>query len=95
MTTPQHLPIGTEACRAVQQLAVLRTTYPGWEIHRILDSPERATWTATLRREVTPIMRSDGVEQHVERPDVPSLASALAHQVALLHNHRALKRPAS
>ena len=76
-----------------RQLAVLRSTYPGWEIQRIIGEPEGDTWTAELRRELTCQMRVAGVKEHISAPDAMSLAATLSQQVALIHHHRARSWP--
>ncbi|GAA3527722.1 hypothetical protein GCM10022419_003140 [Nonomuraea rosea] len=73
---------------AGRQLDALRTTYPAWEIQHLPEGPGQARWTARLRRPITAQLRAVGVQEHVAGPDAFTLASALAHQAALLHNRR-------
>jgi hypothetical protein len=82
-------PIESLCRQAVRQLVVLRSTYPGWEIQHVIGGPEIDRWTAVLRREMTGRMLAAGVRERVEAPDATALASALSHQVTLLHNARA------
>ncbi|MEW9546898.1 hypothetical protein [Nonomuraea sp. NPDC050783] len=79
-------PTDADALHAGRQLAVLRTTYPGWEIDHLADRP--APWTAVLRRPVTAGLLAAGVRRRLDGPDAVTLASALAHQASLLHNQR-------
>ncbi|MFG3439516.1 hypothetical protein ACGF0J_19930 [Nonomuraea sp. NPDC047897] len=93
-TNASGLPTEHASHLVARQLAILRTTYPGWEIQRVYLGPGEVTWTATLRRDTTASMRAAGVAPHIERTDAPSLASVLALQAALIHNHRAHVWPA-
>ncbi|SDH85352.1 hypothetical protein [Nonomuraea jiangxiensis] len=68
-----------------RQLDVLRTTYPAWEIRLGVDGLGAARWTAELRRPVTAQLLAAGVRERVAGPDAVTLASALAHQMYLLH----------
>lgn len=79
--------------RAVHQLAVLRSTYPGWKIQHITGGSESDTWTARLRRERTQRMRNAGVKEHLEAPDAVSLGAMLSQQVALVHDTKACSWP--
>ncbi|NUW35048.1 hypothetical protein HTZ77_26990 [Nonomuraea sp. SMC257] len=74
---------------AGRQLAVLRSTYPGWEIQRVIITANEAEFTAKLRRPITAAMAAAGVEAQITEPDAASLASALSQQAALIHNCRA------
>ncbi|MCK2221384.1 hypothetical protein MF672_047415 [Actinomadura sp. ATCC 31491] len=71
-----------------RQLAVLRSTYPAWEIDYLADPPVPDPWTATLRRPVAERSSARGVRRRLDAPDAVTLASALAHQATLLHNQR-------
>ncbi|GGP14894.1 hypothetical protein LDL08_36615 [Nonomuraea glycinis] len=71
----------------------LRSTYPGWEIQHVIGGPEIDKWTAELRRETTGRLLAAGVKERVEAPDATALASALSHQITLLHNARAYMWP--
>ncbi|TMR98047.1 hypothetical protein [Nonomuraea basaltis] len=71
-----------------RQLDVLRTTYPAWEIHYLVDAPDAARWTAELRRPITVRMSAAGIRQRIGSPDAVTLASTLAHQASLIHNER-------
>ncbi|MEU8251962.1 hypothetical protein [Nonomuraea sp. NPDC048916] len=71
---------------------MLRTTYPGWEIHRVVHAAGER-WTATIRRPLTAEMVAAGVVRDVSQPDASSLASTLAHQAFLVHNARACTWP--
>ncbi|MER7500423.1 hypothetical protein AB0L05_16115 [Nonomuraea pusilla] len=78
--------------REARQLDAVRITFPGWEIDRFV-SDDGVTWTARLRRDISPQMREAGVLPVVERPDAPSLVSALSAQVELIHRTRAYTWP--
>jgi len=86
--TPDQAPIESLSRRSVRQLAALRSTYPGWEIQRIIGGPEVEKWTAKLRDGLAERAGAARVKKRVEAPDAVSLASALSHQATLLHNAR-------
>lgn len=73
---------------AARQLAVLSSTYPGWEISYDTDSSGRQCWTAELVGEITDRMRAAGVVKHLRREGCPELASALGRQAVLIHTNR-------
>ncbi|MEV4287330.1 hypothetical protein AB0K40_17640 [Nonomuraea bangladeshensis] len=81
------VPIGETELRR-RQLGVLRGTYPAWDIWQGPDPVRGPWWVAQLRRQVTEHMRRAGVRRRVETSDATELASALAMQVALIHNSR-------
>lgn len=81
-------PIEPSSRRAARQLAVLRTTYPGWDIHHVIGEPEASRWTAALRRKVTGRMKAAGIEERIEAPAAEALAARLSHQAALMHGRR-------
>jgi hypothetical protein len=91
--TDDDLPIEGFARLTVRQLRALRTTYPAWEIDHVVDELGRDRWTARLVRPITDVMRDAGVIETLERPTPESLASALAHQVTLIHNRRSFVWP--
>ncbi|MEO3873568.1 hypothetical protein ABGB18_32560 [Nonomuraea sp. B12E4] len=78
-------PLESDGQFMARQLDVLRTTYPGWEIHLGADGPGAARWTAELRRPVTAQMLAAGMRERLVSHDAVTLASALAHQACLLH----------
>ncbi|NJP93413.1 hypothetical protein HCN51_28875 [Nonomuraea sp. FMUSA5-5] len=82
-------PSEAEGSLAGRQLDALRTTYPAWDIHFRVDAPGAARWTAVLLRPVSARLSAQGVRQRIGCSDAITLASALAHQSALLHNNRA------
>jgi hypothetical protein len=86
-------PIESLSRQSVRRLAALRSTYPGWEIQHVIGGPEIDRWTAILRRKMTGRMLAAGVKEHVEAPDATALASALSHQVTLLHKARTYSWP--
>ncbi|MFC4115649.1 hypothetical protein [Nonomuraea zeae] len=86
--TPAEEQADTDGLLAGRQLDALRTTYPAWEIQHLAEGPGPARWTARLRRPVTAQLLAAGVRERVGGPDAITLASALAHQSALLHNRR-------
>lgn len=71
-----------------RQLAVLRATYPGWNIDFKWEPNGGPCWRAELIRLFTIELKLAGVMPIIECLDPYSLSSALAHQVALIHNNR-------
>ncbi|MFI7452397.1 hypothetical protein ACIBQX_33225 [Nonomuraea sp. NPDC049714] len=69
-----------------RQLAVLRGTYPAWDIALERDSTERLWWTAVSRRPLTVELMAEGVMRIVRCEDAIALATALAWQSALINN---------
>ncbi|MFI7701708.1 hypothetical protein [Nonomuraea sp. NPDC049480] len=71
---------------AGRQLSTLRNTYPAWNIDRERGPAGEVSWTAELRRELTPALVAAGVMSTIRQPDAIALAATLAWQAALLHN---------
>lgn len=71
-----------------RQLAALRATYPGWNINFEYLPNGARLWRAELIRLFTIELKLAGVVAIIECLDPYSLSSALAHQVALIHNNR-------
>lgn len=69
-----------------QQLAVLRGTYPAWDIALERDSVERLWWIAVPRRPLTVELVAEGVAPIVRGEDAIALATALAWQATLINN---------
>lgn len=69
-----------------RQLAVLRGTYPAWDIALDRDFRERLRWTAVPRRPLTVEFVAEGVMRIVHCEDAIALATALAWQSTLISN---------
>lgn len=83
-----------------QQLAVLRGTYPAWDIALAHDRTGKLWWTAVPSRSLTIELMAEGAARMVRREDAIALAAALAWQSTLMgnveHAVRTLRiRPAS
>ncbi|MEV4553914.1 hypothetical protein [Nonomuraea wenchangensis] len=78
---------------ADRQLAMLRHTYPAWEIEREQDELGQVWWTARLVPVFTAASAKAGVRPVVQEPDAIALAGTLAWQTALLRNARSRTRP--
>ncbi|TMR97324.1 hypothetical protein [Nonomuraea basaltis] len=82
-------PVPNPTAVAHRLLYVLRRTYPGWDIVRGKDESGEECWQARLRADITPALRDASVVEVLQKSDGITLASALAHQQALVHNFRA------
>ncbi|MFC4006855.1 hypothetical protein ACFOY2_06465 [Nonomuraea purpurea] len=67
-----------------RQLAVLRNTYPAWNIDLVQDVAGAACWVATLCCELTPALVRAGVFKTIRQSDAIALAATLAWQSSLL-----------
>ncbi|MFC5833175.1 hypothetical protein [Nonomuraea insulae] len=69
-------------------LRALVYTHPSHDIARGLDGQGWPCITATLQRPITTAMRAAGVQQVVEEPDVPTMASTLSDQARRIRRTR-------
>ncbi|WP_433355777.1 hypothetical protein ACQP25_17775 [Microtetraspora malaysiensis] len=71
-----------------RQLAVLCSTYPGWEITYQPDKDEKLPWQARRRTRPTPLQHKFGIRILVYRSTGEALGAVLDRMVYIAHTVR-------
>ncbi|MCW2880965.1 MAG: hypothetical protein JWQ95_5065 [Sphaerisporangium sp.] len=86
MTNQERAVLRRVALLVDQQLAVLRRTYPAWQIRRIIwPDGTPGGWRATRYATLTPAQRAAGLIPSIARRDAVALVMELAVQDEIAH----------